>query len=129
MTSSNATPAPASRVRFEPAGEYSICYLDFQDIRSVEEALAAIDAAKDAVAAMPPFSLRCLTDVTNSHMSLPVIAAMQELVRANAPHVTKSAVIGLSLVHRVALRQIRRLTGRDIREFTSKDEALQYLRG
>jgi hypothetical protein len=28
----------------------------------------------------------------------------------------------------VALRQIRRLTGRDIREFTTRDEALAFLR-
>jgi hypothetical protein len=57
-----------------------------------------------------------------------VIAALQELARANAPHVTRSAVVGLSLPHRVALRQIRRLTGRDIRDFASREAALAYLR-
>src|SRR5437879_10271811 len=110
MTSQDPTPTPASRVRFEPAGEFILCFFDFQDLRSAEEALAAIDAAKAAVAETPPFSLRVLTNVEGSHMSLPVITAMQEMVRAIAPHVTKSAVVGLSLVHRVALRQIRRLT-------------------
>jgi hypothetical protein len=129
MTSQDQAPTPASRVRFEPAGEYTLCFLDFQNIRSAEEAMAAINAAKEAVAATPPFSLRTLTNVEGSHMSLPVIAAMQDLVRTNAPHVTKSAVVGLSLPHRVALRQIRRLTGRDIREFTSVEAALEYLRG
>ena len=63
-------------------------------------------------------------------MSLPVISALQELARANAPHVTQeSAVVGLSLPHRVALRQIRRLTGRDIRDFSNRNDALAYLRG
>lgn len=121
-------PTPVQRVRFEPVGEYTLCYLEFQDIKSAEEALAVISDARQAIAAMPPFSLRVLTDVTGSHMSLTVIAAMQDLARANAPHVTKSVVVGLSLPHRVALRQIRRLTGRDIREFTDRAEAEAFLR-
>jgi hypothetical protein len=128
MTAQDQTQAPSSRVRFEPAGEFTLCYLDFQNLRSAEEAVAAITAAKEAIAATPPFSLRTLTNVQGSHMSLPVIAAMQDMVRSNDPHVTKSAVIGLSLPHRVALRQVRRLTGRDIREFSTLDEALAFLR-
>jgi hypothetical protein len=122
-------PTMVQRIRFEPAGEYTLCFLDFQNCRDADEAIAAIEAAKAAIAETPPFSLRVLTDVAGSHMSLPVIVAMQDLVRSNGPHVTKSAVVGLSLPHRVALRQIRRLTGRDIREFTDRDEALTWLKG
>lgn len=129
MTSAKQAPTPVQRVRFEPAGDYTLCYLDFQGIKAAEEALAAIDTAMQAIAQTPPFSLRVLTDVSGSNMSLPVISAMQQMARTNAPHVTKSAVVGLSLPQRVALRQIRRLTGRDIREFTSRDEAIAYLRG
>jgi hypothetical protein len=128
MASLDHAPTTVQRVRFESAGEYTLCYLDFQGARTADESLTAIAAAKAAIAKTPPFSLRVLTDVTGSHMSLPVIIAMEDLVRSNAPHVTKSAVIGLSLPHRVALRQIRRLTGRDIREFATVDEALAYLR-
>lgn len=115
------------RARFESAGEYTICFLDFSGMQTADEALTAIAAAKEVIAQTPPFSLRVLTDVAGSALSLPVIVAMQDFVRSNAPHVTKSAVIGLALPHRVALRQIRRLTGRDIREFTTRDEALAYL--
>lgn len=128
MSSAKHAPTPVQRVRFEPVGEYTLCYFDFQHIETAEEALAVIAVAKAAVAATPAFSLRVLTDVTGSHMSLPVIAAVQDLARSNAPHVTMSAVIGLSLPQRVALRQIRRLTGRDIREFASREEAEAYLR-
>lgn len=129
MKTVELAPPRVERVRFEPVGEFTLCYLDFQDVSSPEEAFAAIATAKIAIGKTPPFSLRVLTDVTGSKMSLPVIAALQELARANAPHVTKSAVVGLSLPHRVALRQIRRLTGRDIRDFTNRDAAIAYLRG
>jgi hypothetical protein len=128
MASLDHAPTTAQRVRFELAGEYTLCYLDFQDCHNAEQALAGIAQAKAIIATMPPFSLRVLTDVTGSHLSLPVISAMEDFARSNAPYVTKSAVVGLSLPHRVALRQIRRLTGRDIREFLTADEALAYLR-
>lgn len=129
MKTVELAPPAIERIRFESAGEFTLCFLNFQDVRDADEAFAAIAAAKIAISKTPPFSLRVLTDVTGSKMSLPVIAALQELARANAPHVTKSAVVGLSLPHRVALRQIRRLTGRDIRDFTDRAAALAYLRG
>lgn len=116
------------RVTFEPCGEYSICHLDFAGILETAVALEAIAEAKRRIAEQAPFSLRVLTDVSGSRVSLPIIIALQDLARSNAPYVTKSAMFGLTLPHRVAIRQIRRLTGRDIREFTTKDEALAYLR-
>src|ERR1044071_2995212 len=80
--------APATeRVRFEPAGEFTLCFLDFQNVKETEDAFAAIAAAKIAISKTPPSSLRVLTDVTDSKMSLPVIAALQELARSNARHV------------------------------------------
>jgi hypothetical protein len=129
MKAVELAPPATERIRFEATGEFTLCLLNFQDIRDAAEAFAAIAVAKSAIGKTPPFSLRVLTDVTGSKMSLPIIAALQELARANAPHVTKSAVAGLSLPHRVALRQIRRLTGRDIRDFASRNDALAYLRG
>lgn len=118
---------PVQRVRFEIASDFTLCFLDFQDLRTLEDLKAAMAAARPAIDAAAPFSLRVLTDVSGSHISATAVFAMQEFVRANAPFVVKSAVVGLSLPHRVALRQIRRLTGRDIREFTSRDEAIAYL--
>lgn len=129
MNTVQLAPPARERIQFEPTGAFTLCFLNFQGIRDPEEAFAAIAAAKIAIGKTTPLSLRVLTDVTDSKMSLPVIAALQELARANAPHVTKSAVVGLSLPHRVALRQIRRLTGRDIRDFANREDALAYLRG
>lgn len=128
MNTLELAPPAIERTRFEAAGSFTLCFLNFQGIQETEEAFAAIAAGKIALSRTPPRSLRVLTDVTGSKMSLPVIAAMQELARANAPYVTRSAVVGLSLPHRVALRQIRRLTGRDIRDFQDRPTALAYLR-
>lgn len=128
MGTSPGAPTQVQRVRYESAGEHTLCYLEFQGIETTQEALAVIAEARASIAATPPFSLRVLTDVSGSHMSLSVIVALQDMALSNAPHVTKSAVVGLSLPHRVVLRQLRRLTGRDIREFSDRDEALLYLK-
>jgi hypothetical protein len=123
-----AAPVLTSRVTFTPEGEYTLALLDFTNIRDAAEALSVIREAREQVSRSAPLSLRMLTDIMGSQMSLPVISALVDMARANEPFVTRSAVIGLALPHRVALRQIRRLTGRDIREFGSRDEALAYLR-
>jgi hypothetical protein len=101
---------------------------DFTHLRTDEEALEAIREAKELVSGRAPKSLLALTDVTGSRLSLPVIAALRELVVYNDPYVIKSAVIGMTVVHRIALRQIVSLTGREIQEFTSREIAMDWLR-
>ena len=101
---------------------------DFSNIRTDDEAFEAIREAKEVVAAQPPKSLLALTDVTGSRMSLPVIAGLRGLVTHNEPYVIKSAVVGLTVVHRIALRQIIALTGREIHEFASREIAMDWLR-
>jgi hypothetical protein len=122
-----AAPTQVQRVTFTREAAYTFCFLDFTNIRGVAEAVATTHDAARQIAECAPRSLRILTDVMGSKMSIPVIAALQDLARANEPYVERSAVIGLALPHRVALRQLRRITGRDIREFGSRDEAFEYL--
>jgi hypothetical protein len=122
-------PTPARHVSFEPAGAYTLCHLDFTSLDEATGASAVlreIQPIMQAAAADRP--LRVLTDVRGMAMSLAVVAALEEVARHNAGIVERSAIIGLAPLHRVALRQIRRLTGRDIREFGTRDEALTYLR-
>jgi hypothetical protein len=122
-------PTPARHVSFELAGAYTMCYLDFTSLHEATgacELLQEIQPIMQAAGAERP--LRVLTDVRGMEMSLAVVAALEEVARHNAGIVERSAIVGLSPLHRVALRQIRRLTGRDIREFGARQEALAYLR-
>ena len=117
-----------ARVTIQRERAVAFCSFDFTNLRSDPEALEAIREARAVVSAEAPKSLLTLTDVTGSRMSLPVIAALRELVAHNEPYVIKSAVIGMTIVHRVALRQIVRITGRDIHEFPSREIAMDWLR-
>jgi hypothetical protein len=97
----------------------SLCICDFANLSSDDEALAAFREARMLFAAAASKSLLVLTDISGSGLTLPVIVALREL---------KSAVIGMTVVHRVALRQIMSLTGREIHEFPSREIAMDWLR-
>jgi len=117
-----------ARTRIQQEIGVALCTCDFSHLVSDEDALAAIQEARALMGAASPNSLLVLTDITGSRMTLPVIAALRELVAQNEPFVRKSAVIGVTVVHRVALRQIMRLTGREIHEFPSREFAMDWLR-
>ena len=75
-------PTQVQRVTFTREAGYMLCLLDFSNIRDVEGAVASIRAAAREIAGHPPRSLRVLTDVMGSRMSLPLIAALQHMVRS-----------------------------------------------
>ncbi|HEY4217189.1 MAG TPA: hypothetical protein VGM67_08625 [Gemmatimonadaceae bacterium] len=118
---------PVARIITRTEVGFVFCSFDFTNIHDETEALAVFEDARQLVSACAPNSLRILTDLANTTMSPPVVTALTELARHNAPYVERSALIGLALVHRIALRQIIRSTGRDLREFKSRPEALAYL--
>lgn len=118
---------PVARITTRTEVGFVFCTFDFTNIHDETEALAIFDDARQLVSASAPNSLRILTDLANTQMSAPVVTGLTDLARHNMPYVERSAVIGLALVHRIALRQIIRLTGRDLREFKSRPDALTYL--
>jgi hypothetical protein len=120
-------PMPVARITTRMDVGFVFCSFDFTNLHDEHEAVAVFDDAKRFVSEAAPNSLRILTDLGNTRMSAPVVAKLTELARHNAPFVQRSALVGLALVHRIALRQIIRLTGRDLREFKSRSDALAYL--
>lgn len=119
---------PVARFNTRPEVGYVLCTFDFTNIHDEATALAVVDEVRLVVSAAAPKSLRILTDLANTRMTAPIVAALTELVRHNEPYVDRSAMVGLALVHRIAIRQIIRATGRDLREFKNRSEALAYLR-
>ncbi|HEY4218563.1 MAG TPA: hypothetical protein VGM67_15590 [Gemmatimonadaceae bacterium] len=117
-----------ARTRIQQEIGVALCTCDFSHLVTDEAALDAIEEARSLMGSATPKSLLVLTDITGSRLTLPVIAALRDLVAQNEPFVRKSAVIGMSVVHRVALNQIMRLTGREIHEFPSREFAMDWLR-
>lgn len=128
MISRVLSPTTARLVSFVRGNGYTLCILDFT--RS-SKAAAAGESLKDLHALLREAALdaplRVLTDVTGARLPNELIGILERFASANEAVVERSAIIGLSLAQRVVLRKVRRSTGRDIREFETRDEALAYL--
>jgi hypothetical protein len=100
---------------------------DLSDVRGDDEAMTEIAKVRRIIDDSPPKSLRVLTVVTGSRLSLTVIKALRDMAANHEPVVYRSAVVGLTVVHRAALQQIVEVADRDIREFLSHEEAMEWL--
>jgi hypothetical protein len=115
----------ASRVRVI---EHGIVLQDFSRILDVETALAAISEARAFMQTRPrDRSTLLLTDFTGSTFNQDVTDAMRQLATDHKPYVRASAVFGMTAIMRVILRAVIALTGRDIRLFAQRSEAIAYL--
>lgn len=122
-----STAALVSRIIFHDVGGVRLCALDFSGLGSDVDAFEAIDDARRAIAADEPTSLRVLTDATGSNISQAAISGIAELANNFAPLRNRTAVTGLALGQRIALRRLANSTGRAIRDFASSAEALTWL--
>src|SRR3954447_21447284 len=93
---------PARHVSFERSAAYSLCYLDFTALDEATEACAVIREIQPIMqTAGAGGPLRVLTDVAGMEVTLAVVAALEEFARANAGIVERSAIIGLTPLHRI----------------------------
>jgi hypothetical protein len=107
--------------------EHGIVLLDFSGISEPEKELHRSAEAKRLIASQPRGQALVLTDVTGSNFSQRTIESLRDLVQHNKPYVKASALVGLSALTRIVFRAIVTLTGRDIRVFESRAQAIAYL--
>jgi len=92
-----------------------------------DEQLLAFPEIQEHISAKPEKSVLLLTDVSNAVYNSASSAAIKEWSSKNTPFVKASAVVGASGFLAVVLAGIRLFTGRDIRSFDSRNEALDWL--
>lgn len=108
-------------------GEQGIVLLDFSGIREPDRELHQVEAARKLIAKQPRGQALVLTDVTGSSFTPASVEALDKLMRHNKPYVKASAVVGLSPITTLVFRTLLALTGRDVRPFASRAEAIDYL--
>jgi hypothetical protein len=107
--------------------EHGIVLLDFSNVKEPDAELHRSAEAKAIIASQPRGQARVLTDVTGSNFNQRSIESLKDLVQHNRPYVKASALVGLSALTRVIFRAVLTLTGRDIRVFETRKEAIAYL--
>ena len=107
--------------------EHGIVLLDFSNRTEPEPDLAQLEEAHQLIATHRPFEALVLTDVSNSVFNQTTIEVLRKFVERNRPYVRASALVGLSAITRIIFRAVTTLTGRDIRAFETRAEAVTYL--
>lgn len=104
-----------------------IAFLDFSNVTSAEEALAAIEEAGRFVQSQPLRSVRTLTYVAGSRFNGDVLEAVKRLAVNNRPYVIAGAVVGLSGLLTVVYTTVMRFSKRNIPAFGSLEAAKDWL--
>lgn len=115
------------RVKYIDHSGKKVLLFDFSNVKDCTEMYEVFDKAKAAVAKEKPKTVRMLTDVSNAHYNIDVVQEFKNWSKFNTPFALASAVIGASGVKKVFLDAVIKFTGREVKTFDGKDEALNWL--
>jgi hypothetical protein len=104
-----------------------ILYVDFSSMKTKEEVLNLISLAKKSISIRPPKSIFTLTNLSNMYFNTEVYTAISDYARMNEPYVKASAVVGLSGLMMIFYNGFLKLSKRDVRAFSTEEEAVNYL--
>jgi hypothetical protein len=96
---------------------------------SNDEGLAAIKEASEKISKMPAKSVLLLTDSTGATYNSTTSAAMKDFSKNMTPYIRGSAVVGADGLKKLLVNAVRVVSGRDIRTFDARPEALDWLVG
>jgi hypothetical protein len=107
----------------------SIIYLNFTNMRNKDEIIALEDKGAEYIRKQAPNSALTLTNMENMFFNNEIKSYFADVVKGNAPYVKAGAVLGMSGLISIMYNAFLQMTGRNIKAFKSKEEALEYLDG
>ena len=107
--------------------QMTIVYIDFSYMKNREEIYTAIDVAGAFIRRHPLKSLFVLTNISGMFYNNEVFNHLTAYAKANTPHVRASAVVGMAGMMQIFYNGFTRLTGREVKAFTTEIEAKEYL--
>ncbi|MCU4177483.1 STAS/SEC14 domain-containing protein [Carboxylicivirga sp. N1Y90] len=115
------------RISFISQGGKKIIYMDFSGLREFKDINPIIESSKEYIRAQAENSAFTLTNMDGMHFNSDIKNAFSSFIGDNKPYVKAGAVIGLSGLLRIIYNGVNRLTGRDIKSFDTKEEAVEWL--
>lgn len=106
-----------------------IFHMDFSNLNNVHEINSVISESIQYIRNKPATSLYCLTNISGMHFSSEIKDMFQHFVKGNKPYVKASAVVGLSGLQMVVYNGLMKITGREIKSFSTIDAAKEWLVG
>lgn len=104
-----------------------IVYLNFTNMKDVGEICKLEDLGGELIQTHKFNSVRTLTNMEGMFFNNEVRNHFSKVVKANGPYVKSAAVIGLTGLISIMYKSFITITGRNIKLFKTKDEAIEYL--
>jgi hypothetical protein len=104
-----------------------IVCIDFSDIKKPEEIYQMIEKAASFISKKPTKSLYTLTNLSGMHFNNEIFNRFIAYVKGNNPYVIASAVLGMNGMMQIFYNSFTRVTGRDVRAFSTEQEAKEFL--
>jgi hypothetical protein len=115
------------RVYFMEYKGKTILIEDFTTLSYGDEFLKAIAAARAMIASRPLGSALCLFDATDGKLDGQALVALKQFTQQNTPYVKCTVLVGISGFLHVGMFAVSRATGRSLRAFSNRQDALDYL--
>ena len=106
---------------------HDVFHMDFSNTMNEQEINPILVESKEYIHSKPYNSILAVTNMTNMFYNKNVASNFTKFVKGNKPYIIKSSVYGMSGLASIVFNSIMKLTGRDIRTFKTKDDALEYL--
>jgi len=104
-----------------------IVYIDLSGLREVAEIFKLEDESAALIQSRGLNKTLTLTNMEGMFFNNEIRSHFAEVVKNNTPYVKASAVIGLSGLISIMYNGFVSLTGRNVKSFKSRAEALEYL--
>lgn len=114
------------RVRVLAHKGKDVLLLDASQCQAAEAGQVFVVARK-LLAAMPPKSALTLTDVTGAMFDDASTREVQTNATVNVPFVRAAAVVGVTGLKKIVYNAVVRVSGRDVRLFDTREQALDWL--
>ncbi|HPR33070.1 MAG TPA: hypothetical protein PLK12_13290 [Prolixibacteraceae bacterium] len=105
----------------------TIVYLDFTNMKNKDEIIALENKGAEYIRRQAPKSALTLTNMENMFFNNELKSWFADMVKGNAPYVKAGAVLGMSGLISIMYNAFLQMTGRNIKAFKTKEEALEYL--
>ena len=106
-----------------------IYYMDFSNVTNLDEIKGIINESKKFIRVQPLGTVVTLTNMQGMHFSNEIKDLFNDFIKGNKPYVKAGAVVGLSGLQQIVYNGLMKMTGRDIKSFSSIDEAKVWLIG
>lgn len=106
-----------------------IFYMDFSDLTSIQDIKDVISEGCRYIRCKPAASVLTLTSIQRMHFSNEIKDLFNEFVSGNKPYVKAGAVVGLNGLQQIVYNGLMKVTGREIKSFSSLESAKDWLCG